>query len=72
MLPQRTDLVLATDIPHGEADVLHRLDSLHIESNRRYGADNLIQLQLVQHSGLSSCIQPQHQDLGLTVGEGAQ
>ena len=31
MSPQRSDLVLSADIPHGEADVLV-LDCLHIET----------------------------------------
>ena len=31
MTPQRSDLVLTSDIPHGERDVLV-LDSLHVET----------------------------------------
>ena len=45
--PQRTDLVLATDIPHGERDVFvfHGLD---VETYRRNRRDALVELELVQ------------------------
>ena len=40
MSPQRPDLVLSSDIPHGEADILI-LDCLHVESNSRDGCNHL-------------------------------
>ena len=57
MSPEGPDLVLATDIPHGEADVLV-LDGLHVEANGGDGGHNLTQLQFVQDGGLTSSIQP--------------
>ena len=45
--PQRADLVLASDVPNGERDILV-LDSLHVEANRWYGGDDLAELELVQ------------------------
>lgn len=38
MSPERTDLVLSTDIPHGELDVLV-FDSLDVETWRRSGRE---------------------------------
>jgi hypothetical protein len=58
--PERTDLVLATDIPHVELDVLvcHGLD---VEADGRDGRDVLVQPELVEDScatekGVSSAI----------------
>ena len=59
--PQRTDLVLTSDIPHGEADVLV-LDSLDVETNGGDGGDDLTQLQFVQDGGLTGGIEPDHKD----------
>ena len=56
MSPERSDLVLATHIPHSEADVLV-LHSLNIEPNGGDGGHNLTQLQFVQNCSLTSCIQ---------------
>lgn len=43
MAPEGPDLVLAADVPHGEANVFvfHRL---HIEADRRDGSHNFAQL----------------------------
>ena len=66
MTPQRADLVLASDVPHGETQILV-LHGLHVETNRRDGRDHFAKLQLVEDRGLSSCIKANHQDphLGL-------
>lgn len=60
MSPQRSDLVLATNIPHVEFDVLvrHRLD---VESHRGDRRHILAQLQLVQNRRLARSVKPQHQ-----------
>lgn len=54
--PERANLVLATDVPHGEADVLV-LDRLNVEPDRRNGGDNFAQLQLVQNRRLTGSIE---------------
>ena len=55
------DLFLASDVPHGERDVLV-LDRLHVEANRRDGRDDLAELELVQDGGFTGGIQTNHQD----------
>ena len=54
--PERTDLVLTSDIPHREVDVLvfHGLD---VEPNRGNGCNDLTQLQFVQDGGLTGGVQ---------------
>ena len=47
--PQRADLVLTPNVPHGEADVLV-LDRLHVEADGRNRGDDFAKLQLVQNS----------------------
>ena len=47
MPPERTDLVLTADIPHGEGDVLV-VDSLHVEADGRDGGDILVKLEFVK------------------------
>ena len=62
MSPERPDLVLSTDIPHVELDVLH-VDRLNIEPNRRdRGHLVILQLECVQNCCLSRRIKSQHQD----------
>ena len=61
MSPQVTNLVLTTNIPHSERNVLV-LHSLHIETNSRNRSHHLTQLQLVQNSRLTSSIKTNHQD----------
>lgn len=51
--PQRTNLILSSDVPHGEADVLV-FHSFDVETNGRDGGDNLTKLELVQDSGLQT------------------
>jgi len=64
--PQRTDLVLSSDIPHGEADLLV-LDSLHVEANGGDGGDDLAKLELVEDRGLTGGIETNHQDAHLLL-----
>jgi len=70
MAPQWADLILATDIPHGEADVLV-LDGLDVESNGWDRSNDLTELQLVQNSGLTSGIETDHQDTHFLLAEHA-
>lgn len=46
MSPERSDLVLATDVPNRETDVLV-LNGLDVEPDCGDGGDNLAQFQLV-------------------------
>jgi hypothetical protein len=66
MPPQRSDLVLATNIPNGELDVLV-LDSLDIETNRGDGGDNLAELELVENRSFTSSIETDHQNSHLLL-----
>lgn len=50
--PERADLVLASDVPHGERDVLV-LDGLDVETDGRDRGHDLAELQLVQDGGLA-------------------
>ena len=60
MPPQRADLVLAADVPHGEVDVFV-LDGLDVESDGGNGSDDFSELQLVEDCGLTGGIET---DLG--------
>ena len=53
MSPQGSDLILTTNIPHSEADVLV-LHSLHVEPDGRDSGDDLTELQLVEDCCLTS------------------
>jgi hypothetical protein len=66
MSPERTDLVLSTDIPHGELNVLV-LDSLDVEADCGDGGDDFTELQLVQNGGLSGGIETNHEDSHLLL-----
>jgi hypothetical protein len=66
MPPQRSDLVLSTDVPDGELDVLV-LDGLDVEADRGDGGDNFTQLELVQDGRLSGGVQANHQDAHLLL-----
>jgi hypothetical protein len=68
MPPQRSDLVLSTNIPNIELDILI-CDSLDVKPYGRDCGDVLIQLQFIQYRCLSSCIQPQHQQAHLFRSE---
>ena len=68
--PEKSDLVLTTDIPHIEADVLV-LDGLYVEANRRDGVDDLTELKLVEDSGLASGVKTNHEDAHLACADHA-
>lgn len=77
MSPQRSDLVLPSNIPDGELDIFV-LDSLNVEANGGDSGDNFAEsgtsqcwfepteiaslLQLVEDGGLSSGIESNHQN----------
>ena len=52
MAPKRTDLVLTSNIPYGETNVLV-LYGLNIEANCWNGVDNFAKLELVENGGLT-------------------
>ena len=54
--PQRSDLVLAADVPYSKTNVFV-LHGLHVKTDRRYCGHNLTQLKLVKYSGFSSGVQ---------------
>jgi len=66
MSPQRSNLVLSTNIPYGELNVLV-FDSLNVETDCRDGCDNFTELQLVQNCSLSGGIQTNHQNSHLLL-----
>lgn len=59
MAPQRTDLVLAADVPNVELDVAQR-NRLHVESHCRDGGDVVLQFELVQDGGLAGGVETEH------------
>jgi len=64
--PERSNLVLTTNIPHGELNVLV-FDSLNVEANGRDSGDNFTQLELVQDGGLSGSVETNHQNTHLLL-----
>jgi len=66
MSPERTDLVLSTDIPHGELNVLV-LDSLDVEANCGNSGDDFAELKLVENGSLSGSVKSDHQDSHLLL-----
>lgn len=60
MSPQGPDLVLATDIPHVELDVLVG-DGLDVEADGGNGGNVLAELQLVQDGGLAGSVETEHE-----------
>lgn len=68
--PQRSDLVLSTDIPHGERDVLV-FNGFDVETNGWDCGNDLTELQLVKDGGLTGGIKPHHEDSHLLVTEKA-
>eukprot|EP00438_Fugacium_kawagutii_P031882 Skav227550 [mRNA] locus=scaffold3241:16004:27349:- [translate_table: standard] len=70
MAPQRTDLVLASDIPNGEAQVLV-LDGLDIETNGWDGGHHLTELQLVENGRLTGRVQSYHENSHLLLSNQA-
>lgn len=66
MPPQGADLVLTTDIPDGELNVLV-LDCLNVEANSGDGGDDFAELELVEDGGLSGSIKTDHQNSHLLL-----
>jgi len=70
MSPKRTDLVLSTNIPHCELNVLV-LDRLDVETDSGDSGNNLSELELVENGGFTSSIQSDHEDSHLLLAEEA-
>jgi hypothetical protein len=70
MTPQWTDLVLTTDVPNCEGDVLV-FDSLDVETDRWNRGDDFAELQLVQDRCFTSSIKSDHQDTHFSFAEEA-
>mmetsp|Transcript_16073 Transcript_16073/g.26848 ORF Transcript_16073/g.26848 Transcript_16073/m.26848 type:complete len:253 (+) Transcript_16073:59-817(+) len=68
--PQRTDLILTTDIPNCERDVLV-FNSFNVESNSRNRGNDFTKLQFVENGSLSGGIKTNHQDTHLLLSEHA-
>ena len=67
MSPETTDLVLASNIPDREINILV-LHCLHVEADGRNGGQYFTQLELVEDCRLSSRIQTDHEDSHLAFG----
>jgi len=63
-------LVLTTNIPNSEANVLV-LNSFNIKSYGGDGGDDLAELELVEDGGLTSRVETNHEDPHLLLGEEA-
>lgn len=68
MSPQRSNLILSSNIPNIELHVLV-CNSLDVESDSRDGGDVLVQAQSVEDCGLSCGIKTQHQQSHLLRSE---
>lgn len=68
MAPQGTNLVLATDVPHGKANVLV-FDGFDVETNSRDSGNNFTKLKLVQNGGLTGGIKTNHKNAHLLLTE---
>ena len=68
--PEKSNLVLTTDIPHIERDVLV-LDGLDVEADGGDGVDDLTELKLVKDGGLAGGIEANHENTHLTCSEHA-
>ena len=66
--PERAELVLAADVPHGERDVLV-LHGLDVEANGGDGRDDLAQLELVEDGRLAGGVEADHQDAHILLAE---
>jgi len=62
--PEGADLVLSSDVPHGEGNVLV-LDSLDVEADRGDRGYNLTKLELVQNSSFTSGVETDHENAHL-------
>jgi len=68
--PERSDLVLTSDVPHSERDVLV-FHSLYVEADSRDGRDDFTELQFVQNRRFTGSVQTHHQDAHLFLAEKA-
>jgi len=68
--PERADLVLPSDIPHSEGDVLV-LDRLDIEADGRDCGNDFAKLELVQDGRLTSSVESNHQNTHLPLAQEA-
>jgi len=68
--PEGTDLVLASDIPHGEVDVLV-LDGLHVETDGGDSGDDLTELQFVKDGSLTGGVETDHKNPHILLAEKA-
>ena len=68
MSPEKSDLILTTDIPHIERDVLV-LDSLDVEADGWDSVDDLAELELVEDGGLASGIEANHENSHFSCSE---
>ena len=66
--PQRPDLVLATDVPDVELDVLVG-DGLDVEADCGDGGDILAELELIEDGGLSGGVESEHEETHLLGSE---
>ena len=68
--PEESNLVLTTDVPHSEGDVLI-LDSLDIEADSGDSSDDLTKLELVEDCSLTGGIEADHEDAHLLLAKEA-
>lgn len=70
MSPQRSNLVLSSNIPNCKANVLV-FDGFDVEADCRNCGDDFTQFQFVQYRGLPGCVQADHQNANLFFAEQA-
>ena len=66
--PERAELVLATNVPHGELD-LFVFDGFDVEANGGDGGDDFTELQLEENSGLTGGIKTDHKNTNFLLTE---
>lgn len=66
--PEGAELILASDVPHGELKVLV-LYRLNIKTNSGNGGDDLAELELEEDGGLTGGIEANHKDTNLLFTE---
>jgi len=68
MPPERSNLILSSDVPNGERNVLV-LDGLDIEADCWDGGHDFTKLELVEDGGLTGGIETDHQDTHFLLAE---
>mmetsp|Transcript_13931 Transcript_13931/g.23200 ORF Transcript_13931/g.23200 Transcript_13931/m.23200 type:complete len:200 (+) Transcript_13931:326-925(+) len=66
--PKRADLILTSDVPNGEGDVLV-LNGLDVKTNGWNSGNNFTELQFVKDGCLSCCIETDHENSHLFLSE---